>query len=110
MNAFSITRTPPVSLPIPVSPADTILLATRPTHDHRHVSVVDDVGANATEDSSPDFAESARANDYHVGIALLRQLDDTLSRLPVTDDVPPGDLQGQCNRGHQTQMNVGLTS
>ena len=66
--------------------------------------MVDDVGTNTPEDSSPDFAEPARANDNHVGIVLLRQLYDPLSRLPVADDVTPGDLQGQCNGGHETQV------
>ena len=64
-----------------------------PTHDHRHVGVVRDVRANASEDCAPEFAESSRANNDHVGVALSRHLDHSLSRLAIADDVPTGDLQ-----------------
>ena len=67
--------------------------AARPTHDHRHVGVVRDVRANASEDCAPEFAESASADHDHVGIALSRHLDHSLSRLAIADDVPTGDLQ-----------------
>ena len=65
----------------------------RPTHDHRHVRVVDDVGTDAADDRPPDFAESARADHDHVGVALLRQLHDSFAGLTVADDVTAGDLK-----------------
>ena len=74
--------------------------ATRPTHDHRHVGVVDDVGADAAEHRPPDFAETARADDDHVGVTLCRHLQDSFARLAITDDVPTGDLQARGNSEH----------
>ena len=66
---------------------------TRPTHDHRHVRVVDDVGTDAADDRPPEFAESARADYDHVGVAFLRQLHDSFAGLTVADDVTAGDLK-----------------
>ena len=113
MNAFARAR--PLFLAVRLLPPNVVVFvrAARPTHNHRHVGVMDDVGADAAEHRPPDFAESARADDDHVGVTFLRHLNDSFARLAIADDVSTGDLHTRDNDEHndsKMSRDFGLTS